>query len=78
MKTKLDIDIRVPGDAVRKNLRCGRSAYVWGCPDAATPTARFGILGIDDEGFFHSWMADGRWLADGTDHDMDIVFAHPA
>lgn len=78
MKTQLDIDIRVPGEAVRKRLRCGRIAFVWGCPDAATPTAPFKNLGVDDEGFFHSWKTDGHWTEDGTDHDMDIVLAHPA
>ncbi len=74
MNTQAGIQIRRPPHTRAVTLRNGLKAVTWlslavVCNGAQT----FPILGLDEEGFFHSWRYGGFWSEDKTAHPFDIV-----
>jgi len=78
MKTCLGIDIRPAPNASAAHLRNGLTACVWARPSAASPSAPFPLLGIDEQGYLHSWTQAGSFTGNGDQHDMDLVPFAPA
>ena len=72
-RSQLAIGIMLTATPACGRLRCGMGVEVWPEQDAATRSAPFVFLGLDEQGFHHSWGRRGNWREDGLPHPLDLL-----
>lgn len=73
MNTAAGIEIRRPLHTRVVTLRNGLKATTWLSLAVCKGAQTFPILGLDEQGFFHSWRYGGFWSEDKAPHPLDIV-----